>query len=74
MDMGIGHVDLAKPGDAMLNPSPAEHAESAVVLDRAIEGDFGAGQQTTAISGRSIAVKPRVIDFTKSVETSLSAT
>jgi hypothetical protein len=46
MDVGVIHVDLPESGNFVLDPSLAEQAEGAIVLNLLVEGDLGAGQQT----------------------------
>src|SRR5580704_6822625 len=46
MNMRIVHVDLAKAGDALVDPGAAEHAEGAVVVHGLVESDLGAGKET----------------------------
>jgi hypothetical protein len=45
VDVGIVHIDLTESGHAMGDARPAEHAESAVELNVAVESELRTGKQ-----------------------------
>jgi hypothetical protein len=74
MDMRIVHINLAKPRDPVIDMCLSEKAQGAVVSDVILKRKLCAGKEADSTSGSPIAVKPRVIDFAKSVVVSLSPT
>ena len=74
VDVWIVHVYLPEPCDLVINARSAEQAESALVLDVFVKSQFGALKDADSDVGFPNWAKPRVIDFTKSVATSLSPT